>query len=218
MRGTPGVCTLTAMERERAEFTSVLQRAEAGDAGAVNELMPLVYEDLRKVAAGLLQSERKGHTLQPTALVNEVYVRLVRSSGEPDRWNNREHFFRAAAQAMRRILIDHARAKNAEIRGGGVEKFPLEGFEIPATREFRADQHMDVERLLAELERQEPRWRELLDGRYYLNVPIADMAARWGMDARTVEKELRFARAWVRKRLEEDGASRPAGDHGEPDQ
>ncbi|RMH10834.1 MAG: hypothetical protein D6695_10700, partial [Planctomycetota bacterium] len=107
----------------RAEVTRLLHQAEQGDSDATDRLFPLVYDELRRLASGLMQHERASHTLQATALVHEAYFRLV---GNPDAsWQSRAHFFGAAATAIRRILVDHARSKNREKRGGGWDRVPL---------------------------------------------------------------------------------------------
>jgi RNA polymerase sigma factor (TIGR02999 family) len=177
-----------------------------------DRLFPIVYKELRALAASMMAHERHGHTLQPTALVHEAYERLV--GGGPITVESRRHFFNAAALAMRRVLIDHARRHRAQRRGGGRAKLPLESIEIPATRHFRIENSEDVEAIeeaMAELGEQSPRLVETIHLRLYLGLTIEQTAEVLGVSASTVKNDARFAIAWLKERVRPENASRDRG-------
>ena len=164
-----------------------------GDDGALGELLPLVYAELRRLAAGYLRRERPGHTLQPTALVNEAYLRLVDQTQV--RWQNRAHFLGVAAQMMRRILVDHARGQRAEKRGGEIQKLSLDE-NIVVSGERAADLVALDEALerLAELDPQKSRIVEL---RFFGGLSVEETAEVIGVSAPTVKRQWRMAKAWL---------------------
>ena len=164
-----------------------------GDDGALGELLPLVYAELRRLAAGYLRRERPGHTLQPTALVNEAYLRLVDQSHV--HWQNRAHFLGVAAQMMRRILVDHARGQRAEKRGGEIQKLSLDE-NIDVSGERAADLVALDEALerLAELDPQKSRIVEL---RFFGGLSVEETAEVLGVSAPTVKRQWRMAKAWL---------------------
>jgi RNA polymerase sigma factor (TIGR02999 family) len=183
--------------------TALLARATAGDEQATNELFPLVYEELRRLAASLLASERPGHTLQPTALVHEAYVRLV-GPGETT-WQNRAHFFGAAARAIRRILTDYARARAREKRGAQPQRVPLSesiaAVEPPESLDFLAlDEALTR---LAELDAQAARLVEL---RFYGGLSVEESAEAMEISPRTAARLWEFARLWLFSQI--DGRDR----------
>jgi RNA polymerase sigma factor (TIGR02999 family) len=176
--------------------TRLLEQMRHGDAAAQEQLLPLVYDELRKIAAGYMRREREGHTLQPTALVNEAYLRLVK---QPDvDWQNRAHFFGVAAQFMRRILVDHARRKNAGKRGG--VKVTLD--EAMASTEGRDDVVLGVDRALEKLSRLDARQSRIVELRFFAGLSVEETALVLGVAPRTVNREWRMAQAWLRNELE----------------
>jgi RNA polymerase sigma factor (TIGR02999 family) len=177
-----------------ADVTQILNAIEAGDPGAAAELLPLVYDELRKLASAHLADEKPGQTLQPTALVHEVYLRLV--GPEPDRhWGGRAHFFAAAAEAMRRILLDTARRKSRQKRGGGMVRQDFEGID-PAAPE-RSDDLLALDEAIGRLAATDPQAAELVRLRFYAGLPIPEVARILGISPRTADRTWAYARAWL---------------------
>jgi RNA polymerase sigma factor (TIGR02999 family) len=180
------------------EVTRVLSAIEAGDPQAAEQLLPLVYDELRRLAAQRLAGEGPGHTLQPTALVHEAYLKLV--GADPQRpWNGRVHFFAAAAEAMRRILIDHARWKHRARRGRGkkrVELGDLDDIEIVAER-GQADDLLALDQALTQLAAADPRRAELVRLRYFAGLTLEQAAELLGISRATADRHWAFARAWL---------------------
>ncbi len=179
------------------DITVLLNAASAGDARAANELMPLVYAELRKRAAGLMRRERDGHTLQATALVHDAYVKLVQQQDVD--WRGRTHFFALSAQAMRRILVDHARSRSRDKRGGAYVKVSLD-----EGKALSADSEADVIALdaalqgLAELD---TRQAQIVEMRFFGGLRCEDVAHALGVSKRTIEGEWTMAKAWLRREL-----------------
>lgn len=180
------------------DVTSVLKEWGAGQDRALERLVPLVYRELRSLAASHLRGERQGHTLQPTALVNEVFLRLL--DGREVVWQNRTHFFALAARMMRHILVDHARARLAEKRGGGALPFPLEGPFDPSPISDRALLALDD--ALADLKRMDPRQCRIVELRYFAGLTLEETAESLGISVATVKREWTMARAWLRREVE----------------
>src|SRR5581483_11917116 len=179
------------------DVTRLLDAAAAGDPAAAAELLPLVYDELRKLAAARLAAERPGQTLQPTALVHEAYLRLV--GGEPRDWNGRGHFFAAAAEAMRRILVEAARRKQAEKHGGGRPRV-----ELPAdlaAPDGRPDDLVALDEALARLERHDPAAARLVTLRYFGGLSHQEAAAVLGLSRGAADRLWALARAWLFRRL-----------------
>ncbi len=187
------------------EVTILLQRWRDGDPDARQELMPHVYTHLRDVAAGYLRRESPEHTLQPTALVHELYLRLLKQ--RKAEWNDRAHFYTFAAKTMRMILADHARATRAEKRGGRIEQLPL-GVEAPWSGLNLAD-IIDVDRALEEMEAIDPRKVRLVELRYFLGCTVGECAELVGISVATAERDLAFIKSWLYLRL------RPAAKSGD---
>ncbi len=177
-----------------SEVTQILSAIEAGDPKAASELFPLVYEELRKLAAARLADERPGNTLQPTALVHETYLRLV-GDGQPRVWNGRGHFFAAAAEAMRRILINRARDKHRLKRGGYRHRVDLEAITDAATASN--SDLLELDDALGRLAVTNPQAAELVKLRFFAGLPLREAAAALGLPARSADRLWAFARAWL---------------------
>ena len=176
-----------------SDVTRLLEAIQHGDPKAAEELLPLVYEELRKLAAHKMSHEAAGHTLQPTALVHEAWLRL--SGGEGARFENRAHFFGAAAEAMRRILIDRARRKKAQRHGGGQEHVDVHELEIAAPQPD--DEMLAVNDALEKFAREEPLKAELVKLRYFAGLTIEETAQVLGLSPATAKRHWVFARAWL---------------------
>jgi RNA polymerase sigma factor (TIGR02999 family) len=177
-----------------SEISVLLESIESGDRAAAAQLLPLVYEELRRLAAHELHGEPSGNTLQPTALVHEAYVRLVGNEDVP-KWNHRGHFYGAAAKAMRQILVDSARRKKALKRGGDGERLPLDDKLLAM-----ADRHEDLLALdaaLEKLEEQRPDLAELVLLRYFAGLTMDQAAKSLGLSKRKTERNWTYVRAWI---------------------
>ncbi len=181
-----------------SDVTQILSQIEAGDAKAAEQLLPLVYEELRKLAAVRLAEERPGQTLQATALVHEAYLRLV-DTDQASNWHNRGHFFAAAAEAMRRILIDTARRKCALKRGGNSAQAELDESRIaaPCPDEELLAVHEALDRLAAV----DPAAAELVKLRFFSGLTLAEAAAAGDMSLRTANRLWAFAKAWLYREI-----------------
>ncbi len=180
--------------------TQILASIEQGDPHAAEQLLPLVYEELRKLAAARMAQEAPDHTLQATALVHEAFVRLV--DGEQVRhWDSRGHFFAAAAEAMRRILVDSARRRHSAKRGGGWRKETLDAASIVASESH--DDVLALDGALSRLEAVDSRAAELVKLRYFAGLSIADAAEVLHVSPRTADDIWAYARAWLFRELQE---------------
>ncbi|MFO0848278.1 MAG: ECF-type sigma factor [Gemmataceae bacterium] len=182
-----------------ADVTHLLDAAAAGDPKAAGELLPLVYDELRKLAASRLAEERPGQTLQPTALVHEAYLRLV-SGTQPQDWNGRGHFFAAAAEAMRRILVDAARRKQSLKAGGGFIRQDLEAVDVAAP-EWPEDL-VALDEALARLAAEDKAAADLVHLRFFAGLPIPEAAAVLGISPRTADRLWAYARAWLHQAVQ----------------
>ncbi len=178
-----------------SEFTQILERVEHGDPLAANELLPIVYEELRRLAAQKMAGEAAGHTLQPTALVHEAWMRL--GGNEAPAFQNRAHFFGAAAEAMRRILIEHARRRLAAKRGAGVEVVDLDGLEISSPI-ADDDQLLALNEAVEKLSSVDARKAELVKLRYFVGLNFEETAAALGIAVPTAKQWWAYARAWLK--------------------
>lgn len=179
-------------------ITQLLIAWSEGQREAIKDLMPLVYDDLRRIAAGYMRREAAGHALQPTALVHEAYVRLIDQNRV--KWRDRAHFFGVAAGLMRRILVDHARRRRAEKRGGDWERVTLAEQEIAAGGPPEIDVlslHESLERLAAF----DPRQARIVELRYFGGLTIEETAEVVGVSSATVVREWTIAKAWLRAHL-----------------
>jgi len=184
------------------DVTWILGQIEAGDAAASSELLPLVYEELRQVAAARLAQERPGQTLQATALVHEAYVRLVRSGPDQDSWNSRAHFFAAAAEAMRRILIENARRKQTLKRGGELKRIDLQEFE--ATLTGPSDELLTLNEALEQFEAIHPRKAALVKLRFFAGMTIEEAAQVLEISRSTAQRDWEYARCWLEVQIEDE--------------
>jgi RNA polymerase sigma factor (TIGR02999 family) len=175
------------------EVTRVLSAIERGDPRAAEQLLPLVYDELRRLAAHKLAQEKPGQTLDATALVHEAYLRLV-GGDDSRRWNDRGHFFAAAAQAMRRILVDNARRKRALKRGDGLRRQPLEAVVAPQIDE----ELVALDEALQELAAADPLKARLVELRYFAGLTGEQAAAVLGIAPATADRHWTYARAWLR--------------------
>jgi RNA polymerase sigma factor (TIGR02999 family) len=183
------------------EVSRILFAIEHGDPHAAEDLLPLVYDELRRVAAAKLAQEKPGQTLQATALVHEAYARLVgrEDAGEKLHWDNRRHFFAAASEAMRRILIDSARRKQRPKHGGGWQRHQIEADTLAAP-----EPNMDLLALDAALQRlaeQDPAKAKLVELRYFAGLTGAEAAAVLGISASSADRQWVYTRAWLRREL-----------------
>jgi RNA polymerase sigma factor (TIGR02999 family) len=195
-----------------ADVTQILAAIEQGDPHAAEQLLPLVYDELRRLAAEKLAHEQPGHTLQATALVHEAYLRLVaspqRKLGEEQPWDGRRHFFAAAAEAMRRILIDRARHKQTKKAGGGRRRLDLDDIE-PVLEEENGDRLLALDEALRQLETEDRRKAELVKLRFFAGLTAEQAAAALGVSTSTAEKDWAYARSWLRVAIERMSGQRP---------
>jgi RNA polymerase sigma-70 factor, ECF subfamily len=188
------------MSTNSSEISLLLDQYRDGQAEAFERLMELVYDDLRRLAAWQLQSERPGHTLQPTALVHEAYLKLAGQN--PVEWQNKAHFFALAAQVMRHILVDHARARQRDKRGGGQSSVALdEALKLSHPSEPGL---VELDEALSMLARQDARKSRIVELRYFGGLSIEETAEVLGISPTTVRREWTLAKAWLRRELGKD--------------
>lgn len=178
-----------------SDVTHILSQVESGDPSAAEKLLPLVYEELRKLAAARLAQEKPGHTLQATALVHEAYLRLVGSGKSEQTWDNRGHFFAAAAEAMRRILIDQARRRESHKRGGQLKRHDLDEVQIAAP-EPSVDL-LALDEALTQFEQLDPLKAALVRLRYFAGLTIPQAAEALSISTTTADRYWAYARAWL---------------------
>ena len=187
-----------------SDVTLILSAIEQGDPSAAEQLLPLVYDELRKLAAARLAQDKPGQTLQATALVHEAWLRLV-GSANSSHWNSRGHFFGAAAEAMRRILIDRARDRKRLKREGNRGRIDLDRIEIALNTQ--PDDLLDLDDALAKLASEYAQCAELVKLRFFAGLSLGDAAAALGVPRRTADRHWAFARAWLHRQLSSDGLS-----------
>jgi RNA polymerase sigma factor (TIGR02999 family) len=185
-----------------SDVTRILAAIEQGDPHAAEQLLPLVYDELRKLAAQRLAQEKPGQTLQATALVHEAYLRLVDAAPE-QHWASRGHFFVAAAEAMRRILIENARRKQADKHGGGWQRHEL--IETELAIDSRGEELLAVDEALSDLARREPRIARLVELRFFAGLTLQEAAKSLGLSERKAYRHWAYARAWLRRQLDRSG-------------
>src|SRR5207248_168838 len=180
------------------EVTRILSAIEQGDPHGAEQLLPLVYQELRQLAAQKLGQEKPGQTLQATALVHEVYLRLV-DVERAQHWNSRRHFFAAAAEAMRRILVERARARGSRKRGGGRERLDLDGLTVASPE--RPEDLLALDEALTRLAAVEPQAAELVHLRYFAGQTMAAAAELLGLSLRSTHRLWAYAKAWLLQEL-----------------
>jgi RNA polymerase sigma factor (TIGR02999 family) len=183
------------------DVTRILSAIEDGDPRAAEQLWPLVYDELRRLAAQKLAQERAGQTLQATALVHEAYVRLVGSgeAGAGQRWDSQGHFFAAAAEAMRRILIDQARKKRAAKRGGGRKRIDVDAIDL--VTQATPDQLLAINDALSKLAGEDPAAARLVELRYFAGLTVDEAGKALGISTATAYRHWKYARAWLHSEL-----------------
>jgi RNA polymerase sigma factor (TIGR02999 family) len=193
------------MESSPGEVTLLLAELTQGNRDAEAELIPLVYKELRRIAGYYMRDERVSHTLQPTALVNEAFLRLVDQTRID--WRNRAHFFGVAAQLMRRVLVDHARERAAAKRGGQRARIDLDHVEIGLTPEG-SEQLLAVEEALTRLRAFDPQQERIVELRFYGGLTVEETAEALRVSPRTVKREWAMAKAWLQAELAGEAAAR----------
>jgi RNA polymerase sigma factor (TIGR02999 family) len=181
-----------------SDVTRILSAIEQGDSHAAKQLLPLVYDELRKLAAQKLAKEKPGQTLQATALVHDAYLRLV-DVDKAQNWNSRGHFFAAAAEAMRRILVEAARCKKADKHGGGYERINVEIADLPASQ--RDDKLLRLDESLARLEQHNALHAKLVKLRFFAGFTIAEAAEALEISTATADRYWTYARAWLQREM-----------------
>lgn len=184
--------------------TRILQKIEAGDSAAAKELLPLVYDDLRKLASARIAQEREGHSLDATALVHEAYLRLV-NVDSTQRFNSRGHFFAAAAEAMRRILVELARQKASMKRGGAHQRVSADLNQIQ--KPDKTIEILQVNDALDELSKEDPQLTKLVKMKYFAGMSLEESAEALGISERTAYRYWAYAKAWLRSAIDSDKAT-----------
>jgi RNA polymerase sigma factor (TIGR02999 family) len=184
--------------RPHNEITLLLLRWSRGDQAALNQLMPIVYDELYKLAHGYLRRERPDHTMQPTALINEAYLRLVKQ--DFPEWQSRRHFYGVAAQLMRQILVDYARTRAADKRGGRAQILPLD--EAMTFSDEKAAEFVALDDALIALAKFDQRKVRIIELRYFGGLSLEETATELGISITTIGDEMRLARAWLLRELD----------------
>ena len=191
------------MDSDNGQVTQLLKAMHAGDTQAAESLLPLVYAELHRLAKGYMRRERPDHTLQATALINEAYLKLV---GEDIDWNSRAHFIGLAANVMRRVLVDYARAHNAEQRGGGLQRVEMQDELAISAAQLDEVEHLDE--ALKKLEKENPRQARVVELRYFGGLSVEQIGALLQIAPRSVKRDWALARIWLFRQLR-PGAKNP---------
>jgi RNA polymerase sigma factor (TIGR02999 family) len=182
-----------------SDVTRILSQIEQGDPAAAEQLLPLVYEELRQLARIRLAKEKPGQTLQATALVHEAYFRLVNAENAPQ-WNGRGHFFSAAAEAMRRILVESARRKRGPEHGGGMVRHDLDGLEVTVPKGL--EDLLSLDEALVKLAAKDKAAADVVQLRFFAGLPLAEVAELLGISTRTADRLWAYARAWLHQEIQ----------------
>ncbi len=184
------------------DVTRILKNIEDGDRQAAEQLLPLVYDELRRLAANRMRNEKSDHTLQPTALVHEAFMRLVGAEDRPQ-WDGRGHFFGAASEAMRRILIENARRRDSLRRGGNLVRQELNENDV-ITGETNLETLLSLDEALTKLAAEDSGLAKLVELRYFTGLTIEEAAEVLGISPRTAKRNWAYARAWLRRKLDDE--------------
>jgi RNA polymerase sigma factor (TIGR02999 family) len=184
------------MMNDGGDVTQLLKAMKSGDPSAAEQLLPMVYSELHRLAASYMRRERQDHTLQPTALINEAYLRMAQEDID---WQNREHFIGVAAHVMRRVLVDYARTHNAEMRGGGLKRVELE--EGLAISVENSEEILSLDEALHRLTELNPRQGRVVELRYFGGLSVEQIASILGIAPRSVKRDWALARIWLFKEL-----------------
>ncbi len=184
------------MEIEKGQVTQLLKAMSTGDSGAAEKLLPLVYGELHRLASSYMRRERPDHTLQATALINEAYLRLAREDTD---WNSRGHFIGVAANVMRRVLVDYARAHKAEHRGGGMKRVEMED-DLAISAE-KLDEIEALDAALSKLEAHNPRQGKVVELRYFGGLSVEEIASLLQVSTRSIKRDWSLARIWLFREL-----------------
>jgi len=188
---------MTPARDDEARITVLLKRITTGDRDAQSELLPIVYDQLLRIARHQFRAERRGHTLQPTALISELYLRVIRDPSIA--WQSRAHFFAVSAQTARRILVDHARAVNAERRPSPQQRLDLD--DVLVYSYDRASQLVEIDEALTRLAEWDPRMAKVVGLRFFAGLSIEETTSALDVSERTVKRDWAMARAWLSKAL-----------------
>jgi RNA polymerase sigma-70 factor (ECF subfamily) len=186
------------------EVTQLLKAMASGDTKAAEDLLPLVYAELHRLAKSYMRRERPDHTLQATALINEAYLRLAKDDTD---WKSREHFIGVSANVMRRVLVDYARAHKAEQRGGGLKRVEME--DDLAISAGKLDEISELDEALKRLEKENPRQAKVVELRYFGGLSVEQIASFLGLSPRSVKRDWSLARIWLFRQLKQDGTAPP---------
>ncbi|RRA47560.1 sigma-70 family RNA polymerase sigma factor [Acidipila sp. EB88] len=184
------------MEVSDGQVTRILHAMRDGDSAAAQQLFPLVYAELHRLAQHYMRRERRDHTLQPTALINEAFLRLAPEAID---WQDRQHFIAIAATTMRRVLVDHARAHHAQQRGGNLQRVELEDAQVAI--EDRTFEVLAVDQALTRLQEQNPRQARIIELRYFAGLTLEEVAVLLGIAERTVKRDWALARIWLLREM-----------------
>jgi RNA polymerase sigma factor (TIGR02999 family) len=187
-----------------ADVTQLLKAMANGDEKAAQDLLPLVYAELHRLAKSYMRRERPDHTLQATALINEAYLRLAKDDTD---WNSREHFIGVSANVMRRVLVDYARAHKAEQRGGGLKRVEME--DDLAISAGKLDEISELDEALKLLEKENPRQAKVVELKYFGGLSVEQIASFLGVSPRSVKRDWSLARIWLFRQLKQDGTAPP---------
>jgi RNA polymerase sigma-70 factor (ECF subfamily) len=187
------------MDTEHGQVTQLLKAMAHGDAKAAEDLFPLVYAELHRLAKAYMRRERPDHTLQATALINEAYLRLAHEDTD---WNSREHFIGVAANVMRRVLVDYARAHRAEQRGGGLKRVEMQD-DLAISAE-KLDEVEQIDEALKGLEQHNPRHAKVVELRYFGGLSVEQIASLLEVSPRSVKRDWSLARIWLFRKLQSD--------------
>jgi RNA polymerase sigma factor (TIGR02999 family) len=192
------VLPMSPKNASKTNITELLHEWNSGNTDVADNLLPLIYDELHRRAAAFMRKERQNHTLQPTALVHEAYLKLIGQRN--DNWNDRQHFFAIASQVMRRILVDHARSRHRQKRGGSKEDLPLEEALLVGAEEANVDL-IALDEAMAKLAKLDPQQERLVELRYFGGLSLDETAKAIGVSRATAAREWQVAKAWLHREM-----------------